>query len=234
MCYLVMDEYLHSWVIPSFSAPHPSIQPYPFGVAKVSFFLPSCCRVTVTVFIFRPSILNAATYDLPGQWWPGAQASSAHVRASNDQTGGPDFCCDWRSAASDGEEHVTCIRAVPAGNPPAPAAQASSEKIYVHAEFQCTLLWLTVSLRWIDEIDHCTAFGPCSTRGITPSSLFVCGEQKSRQRGETAAAGVCMCAGLLGLALEGNWVMYMWMIGGMWYLVMYRVAVLLGVSKTRK
>ena len=37
-----------------------------------------------------------------------------------------------------------------------------------------------------DEIDHCTAFGPCSTRGITPSSLLVCGEQISRQRGETA------------------------------------------------
>ena len=38
----------------------------------------------------------------------------------------------------------------------------------------------------IYEIDHCTAFGPCSTRGITPSSLLVCGEQISRQRGETA------------------------------------------------
>ena len=40
------------------------------------------------------------------------------------------------------------------------------------------------------EIDHCTAFGPCSTRGITPSSLLVSGEQISRiisrQRGETA------------------------------------------------
>ena len=38
----------------------------------------------------------------------------------------------------------------------------------------------------IYEIDHCTAFGPCSTRGITPSSVLVCGEQISRQRGETA------------------------------------------------
>ena len=36
------------------------------------------------------------------------------------------------------------------------------------------------------EIDHCTAFGPCSARGITPSSLLVCGEQISRQKGETA------------------------------------------------
>ena len=36
------------------------------------------------------------------------------------------------------------------------------------------------------EIDDCTAFGPCSTCGITPSSLLVCGEQISRQRGETA------------------------------------------------
>ena len=36
------------------------------------------------------------------------------------------------------------------------------------------------------EVDHCTAFGPCSTRGITPSSLLVCGEQMSRQIGETA------------------------------------------------
>ena len=36
------------------------------------------------------------------------------------------------------------------------------------------------------EIDDCTAFGPCSTRGITPARLLVCGEQISRQRGETA------------------------------------------------
>ena len=27
------------------------------------------------------------------------------------------------------------------------------------------------------EIDHCTAFRPCSARNITPSSLLVCGEQ---------------------------------------------------------
>ena len=38
----------------------------------------------------------------------------------------------------------------------------------------------------IYEIDDCTAFGPCSTRGITPARLLVCGEQISRQRGETA------------------------------------------------
>ena len=30
----------------------------------------------------------------------------------------------------------------------------------------------------IYEKAHCTAFGPCSTRGITPSSLLICGEQK--------------------------------------------------------
>ena len=36
------------------------------------------------------------------------------------------------------------------------------------------------------EIDDRTAFGPCSTRGITPARLVVCGEQISRQRGETA------------------------------------------------
>ena len=27
------------------------------------------------------------------------------------------------------------------------------------------------------EIDHCTAFGPCSTRGITPTILLVCVER---------------------------------------------------------
>ena len=26
----------------------------------------------------------------------------------------------------------------------------------------------------LDEIDHCTAFGPCSTRHMTPTSLLVC------------------------------------------------------------
>ena len=35
--------------------------------------------------------------------------------------------------------------------------------------------------RWmaadVYEIDHCTAFGPCSARGITPSNLLLCGEQ---------------------------------------------------------
>ena len=34
------------------------------------------------------------------------------------------------------------------------------------------------------EIDHCTVFGPCSTRSITHEFL-VCGEQKSRQLGNT-------------------------------------------------
>ena len=34
------------------------------------------------------------------------------------------------------------------------------------------------------EIDHCTAFRPCSSHGITPSSMSVCGELKSR--GESA------------------------------------------------
>ena len=38
----------------------------------------------------------------------------------------------------------------------------------------------------IYEIDHCTASGPCTAPGRTPSSLLVCGEQKSRQRVETA------------------------------------------------
>lgn len=37
----------------------------------------------------------------------------------------------------------------------------------------------------IYEIGHCTAFGPCNAHGITPSSLLVFGEQKSRQRCQT-------------------------------------------------
>ena len=36
------------------------------------------------------------------------------------------------------------------------------------------------------EIIHCTALKPCSAHGIIPSRLLVYGEQKSRQRGETA------------------------------------------------
>ena len=52
--------------------------------------------------------------------------------------------------------------------------------------------------RSLYEIDDCTAFGPCSTRGITPSSLLVCGEQISRQSGETESISViryhtCFC-----------------------------------------
>ena len=30
----------------------------------------------------------------------------------------------------------------------------------------------------IYEIDHSTAFGPCSARGISPSSLLVLGQRK--------------------------------------------------------
>ena len=34
-------------------------------------------------------------------------------------------------------------------------------------------------MQWgLYEVDHCTAFGPCSACGITPSSFLVCGEQK--------------------------------------------------------
>ena len=54
-------------------------------------------------------------------------------------------------------------------------------------QFEC---WVQMIIRACEcglyEIDDCTAFGPCSTRGITPARLLVCGEQISRQRGETA------------------------------------------------